>query len=81
MLQDFVIPEAEDSHALGFQVLRSCPIVRFGVLGSIQFDGQTLRLTVEIHDVWRNRMLPTKLESIQPAASQVVPKLLLGIRN
>jgi len=44
------------------------------MLSAIQLDYQLLYETDEINDIWRNRMLPSKLESAEVAVLQSQPQ-------
>ena len=73
VLQDFVVPEAEDGDT--FARKENCPrgvlSAGFGVvvLSAVNFDSQPCCVTIEVQYIWGNRMLPAKLEPLESSVA------------
>ena len=73
VLQDFVVPEAEDGDTFARQ--ENCPrsvlSAGFGVvvLSAVNFDSQPCFVTIEVQYIWGNRMLPAKLGPLESSVA------------
>ena len=78
-----VVPEPQDTHAVGLQRPRALCIVRsllwLRMLAAIQLDAEPGFVAVEIEDVPTHRMLPAELGAGQLAIAQQLPEQALSI--
>ena len=78
LLQDFVVPEAENRDAFAGKIVRPRGVLSLGlglvVLSAVYFDRQTCFVAVEVQDEWRNRVLPAELETVEPSVTQQSPE-------
>src|SRR5690606_5149359 len=81
LLQYVMVPEAQDSPTLPFEIARSRRIRLFTVLRTIEFHDQLLRNAAEIRDVRRDRMLAAELQTTQLPAAQALPELLFRVAH
>ena len=80
VLQDFVVPEADDREPLFLKpgvADEVAPVVR--MLRAVAFNDQTVFVAEEVRHVVPERCLTSPLEVRQAATSQNLPKLGLGI--
>jgi hypothetical protein len=82
ILQDFIVPETEDTVA----VLREPSIAHgiaavFGMLAAIDLDHQPLLSTNKIDDTRPDRLLTHEFESSKRSSTKVTPKLLFNWRR
>ena len=81
LLQDFVVPVAEDPVALGLEKFGATVVVvalRL-VLGAVELDDESVLLADEVGDVRADGHLAAEFAAEQPAASQSLPEPVLGI--
>jgi hypothetical protein len=79
VLQDVVVPEADDAIAERFEDLRAGS-VRFGrMLSSVDLNREAQWSAGEVGDKRANRKLADELRAFEAAAAQIVPKSVLGI--
>jgi len=81
ILEDFVVPEAQDFIALRSQKCIAFLVVGvlFCVLAAVEFDEQFLRHAGEVDDVRAYRLLAAKFVAVELFVAQVVPKESFGI--
>lgn len=79
ILQDVLVPEANDAEALAFEVSSSSSISLGRVLSSINFDDQALRRTKEVDDIAVDFDLLSKLESVVLTRAQDAPEFSFRI--
>ena len=81
--QDIAIVETQNVEARRVQRRRAPSIgsnrIRVEVLTTVEFDNQASFNACEVSEVAVDRMLSTKLPTVELAISQVTPKLLFGI--
>ncbi len=73
VIQNFVVPETQDTEALRFQILASFGAV-IRMAPAIDFDDQTLFKRDEIDDIGSDRNLTTKLDGSQFPSAQSAPQ-------
>ena len=83
LLQDFVIPEADNGEPEVLQVLCPCFVIGglSGVLAAVYFDNQFGFHANEIEDVLSQRLLAAKAVATQSFAAQVLPQAPFGRRH
>jgi hypothetical protein len=78
-----MIPETNQANSLFCQRSRAnfVAFAAFGriVLPAIELDGESSLVTVEVEDVRREQMLPSKLAAGKSAIAQDLPHQLFGI--
>ena len=81
VLEDFVVPEAEDCVALLSQERITFLVVGmlFRMLTAVEFDEQFLRHAGEIDDVRAYRLLAAEFVAVELFVAQVVPEEAFGI--
>jgi hypothetical protein len=81
LLQDLVVPEAQDAVAARIQQF-GARIVKFShrrMLPAVNLDDELFLQTNKIHDIRRNRILAPELESTEFTGPQTPPKFPLGV--
>ena len=79
VLQDVVVPEADDAIAERFDDLRAGS-VRFGrMLPAVDLDREAQSSAGEVGDMRANRKLADELSAFEPATSQIVPEPVLRV--
>jgi len=75
VLQDIVVPEADDVMALRSKPRRPCFIIFQGIamLTTIDFDDEVRLRTEEVYDVWPDRCLTTKAMAVELFQAQQRP--------
>ena len=83
LLQDFVVPEADNGESQVLQVSCPCFVISglFGVLPAVYFDNQFGVHADEIEDVLTQRLLAAEAVAAQSFAAQVFPQPLFGRRH
>ena len=83
LLQDFVVPEADNGESQVLQVSCPCFVISglFGVLPAVYFDNQFGVHADEIEDVLTQRLLAAEAVAAQSFAAQVFPQPLFGMRH
>ena len=79
VLQDVVVPEANDAIAEGFDDLRAVSVGQFAVLSPVQLNGDAGATTGEVGDVGADLFLADELGTRELAVAQMPPKALFGI--
>jgi hypothetical protein len=75
VLQNVIVPEAQDAKTLPLEIGIAATIVRvFAVLATIDFDDQSLSQTYEIDDVMIDRQVSFELISGKTLRSQDLPQ-------
>lgn len=81
-LVHFLIPKSQYLNVVASKIFITPHIVcpRLGVIvrRTIKLNAQSLRGTIEIHDVWPIAMLAAELPAIQLATLEVKPQELFG---
>ena len=81
IIEDVVVPEADDAVAMGFDDSRACGVVgAVGMLPAVAFDGKPEAATGEVGDVVSDRELPCEFHANRSCA-QVRPEPPLRIRH
>jgi hypothetical protein len=82
ILDDVVVPEAQNGDPLGSEPFRSAPIpsscVVKAVLSTIELEGQSDFRTIEIEHLRTDWMLASEMQGLKLIAAQHVPKLPFG---
>lgn len=80
-LLDFLILETQDEQALFLKLLVAVLVVglllTIAVYGTIQLDHEPMLHAIEVDNVAVERLLPPKLEPVQPPVAQTCPQSLL----
>jgi hypothetical protein len=81
ILEDIVVPEAQDREAIRFERhrARSISIDRKVVLASIEFDNEPSLEACKVQDEITVRVLAAELAAFDLTAAQALPKPMLGI--
>ena len=76
---DVIVPEAQDPIAGAFEKSSATGILRHIMLTAISLDNQAAFLANEVGDEWTNRLLATKLYSVELPRAKDRPQGSLGI--
>jgi hypothetical protein len=80
---DVFIPKPQNKPTQSFDLLLSNIVVQLNIVlimdPAVQFDDEPYGLTGEIREIATDRMLSAKLQPVQPAATQRLPKHLLRL--
>jgi hypothetical protein len=79
VLEDLVVPEAQNRPTLSFEKRRPATLVRNRVLTAIQFDNQPAFRAREIDDIRTYRRLATELATQEAPVAKLEPELPLDI--
>jgi hypothetical protein len=79
IFEDVVVPEADDAIAEGFDHMRARSIDISRMLSSVELDREAQASAGEVGDMRANGKLADEFRAFEPAASQIVPKSVLGI--
>jgi len=79
--QYLIVPKPHDKQSFALQRLGSRCVQFRRVLRTIEFDNQSARVAMKIHNVGWQRVLAAKPEALEMTSPQVIPEVALGIRG
>jgi hypothetical protein len=79
ILQDIVVPEADDVPPESIQIGASLSVAIVAVLSAIRFDDEAAFRACEVRNTPPDRLLPAKFETSELPIAKVTPQAPLGV--